>query len=149
MMNLELFDNIPFFETFSEEQLHRIYPLAERKVFKKGDLIRSQGDVNFELSFLLQGAVDVFVDDQFVVTITEYGEIFGEMSIAQHTTSTATVKAQTECTMLVLNFQELQQSLIGPEREAVLKNFYKACSEILAKKLIRTNQIAKTFKVQG
>lgn len=148
MMNLDLFGKIPFFETFSEEQLHRLYPLTERRVYKQGETIRSQGDINFELCFLLEGAVDVEVDDQFVVTITEFGEIFGEMSIAQHTTSTATVLARSECTMLVLNFQELQQSLIGPEREAVLKNFYKACSEILAKKLIRTNQIAKTFKAK-
>lgn len=146
MMNLELFDKIPFFESFNEDQLQRIFPLTERRVYPSGVVIRSQGDVNFELCFLLQGSVDVQVDNQFVVTINEFGEIFGEMSIAQHTTSTATVIAKTDCTMLVLNFQELQQSLIGPEREAVLKNFYKACSEILAKKLIRTNQIAKTFK---
>ena len=146
MMNLELFDKIPFFESFNEDQLQRIFPLTERRVYPSGVVIRSQGDVNFELCFLLQGSVDVQVDNQFVVTINEFGEIFGEMSIAQHTTSTATVMAKTDCTMLVLNFQELQQSLIGLEREAVLKNFYKASSEILAKKLIRTNQIAKTFK---
>lgn len=146
-MNLELFDKIPFFESFTQDQLLHIFPLTERRIYPTGVVIRNQGDVNFELCFLLQGSVDVQVDNQFVVTINEFGEIFGEMSIAQHTTSTATVIAKTDCTMLVLNFQELQQSLVGPEREAVLKNFYKACSEILAKKLIRTNQIAKTFRV--
>jgi signal-transduction protein with cAMP-binding, CBS, and nucleotidyltransferase domain len=80
MMNLELFDKIPFFESFSEEQLQRLYPLTERRMYRPAEVIRSQGDVNFELCFLLHGSVDVKVDEQFVVTINDYGEIFGEMS---------------------------------------------------------------------
>jgi CRP-like cAMP-binding protein len=147
MITLDLFQNIRFFEAFPQSELQLIYPLTERRLFQSGADIRSQGDVNFDLYFLLDGVVDIIIDGQFVVSISDFGQLFGEMSIANHTTSTATVKAKTDVTMLVLNFQDLKSALPENLKDSILKNFYQACAEILAKKLISTNQIAKTFRV--
>ncbi|MFP5491909.1 MAG: cyclic nucleotide-binding domain-containing protein [Bacteriovoracia bacterium] len=146
MQNLDLFKGIRFFEAFPEDQLVQILPLTERKTFKEGEVILEQGHLN--LYFLLSGSVDVSIDKQFVVTVSSHGQVFGEMSIANHTTCTATVKAKTDTVMLILNFEELKNSLKLDNRDGVLKNFYQACAEILAKKLISTNQIAKTFRAE-
>jgi CRP-like cAMP-binding protein len=149
MQNLDLFQGIRFFEAFPEDQLVAILPLAERKSFAEGDVILEQGHLNLDLYFLLSGSVDVSIDKQFVVTISSHGQVFGEMSIANHTTCTATVKAKTNCMMMVLNFEELKKSFKLENRDGVLKNFYQACAEILARKLISTNQMAKTYRSEN
>lgn len=146
MQNLDLFKGIRFFEAFPDAQLATILPLTERKTFAAGSLILDQGALNLDLYFILSGAVEVLVDGVSVGTISSLGQVFGEMSIANHTTCTATVRAKTECVMLVLNFEELKASIPAAERASVLMHFYQATSEILAKKLISTNQIAKTFR---
>lgn len=148
MHNLDLFKGIRFFEAFPEDQLIEILPLTERKTFNEGEIILEQGHLNLDLYFLLSGSVDVMIDKQFVVTVSSNGQVFGEMSIANHTTCTATVKAKTDTVMLVLNFEELKNSFKLENRDGVLKNFYQACAEILAKKLISTNQMAKTFRAE-
>ncbi len=146
MTQLELFKGIPFFDAFSEELLRAILPQVERRSFADGASVLEQGALNLDLYFLLSGAVDVLVDRQHVVTIDRRGEVFGEMSIADHTTCTASVRAKGDATLMVLNFEELKRTLSGQERETVLKHFYQATAEILAKKLISTNQIAKSYK---
>jgi len=146
MLNLDLFQGIRIFEAFPDEQLTAILPLTERKVFKEGSKILEQGQLNLDLYFLLTGAVEILIDNQAVTTIASHGQVFGEMSIANHTTCTATVVAKGEVTMLILNFEELKSALPAQTRDSVLKNFYQATAEILAKKLVSTNQIAKTYR---
>ncbi len=146
MQNLDLFQGIRFFEAFPEDQLALILPLTERRSFEDEERVLQQGQLNLDLYFLLAGAADVQVDGSFVVTVSSYGQTFGEMSIAGHSTCAATVTARGAATFLVLNFEELKHSLSPEQRDSVLKNFYQSCAEILARKLVMTNQIARTFK---
>lgn len=148
MQNLELFQGIRFFEAFPDDQLQAILPLTARASYADGEEILVQGQINLDLYFLLTGSVDVIIDRQHVVTVSSHGQVFGEMSIANHTTCTATVKAKGATVMLVLNFEELRNSLAPEARDGVLKHFYQATAEILARKLISTNQIAKTFRAE-
>ncbi|MBY0518525.1 MAG: cyclic nucleotide-binding domain-containing protein [Bacteriovoracaceae bacterium] len=148
MINLDLFQGIRFFEAFPKEQLEEILPLTERKSFKDQETILKQGQLNLDLFFLLTGAVDIKIDGQYVASLSSHGQVFGEMSIANHTTCTATVTAKGETTMMMLNFEELKQSLSNEKRDGVLKNFYQATAEILARKLVSTNQLAKTYRAE-
>ena len=67
------------------------------------------------------------------------------MSIAGHTSCTATVASKVECQFVKLNFNELNGSEFEGKNEVIMM-IYKSISEILAKKLVMTNSIAKTFK---
>ena len=146
MITVDLLKTIKFFSLFTDEQLAEILPLSERRLIKAGETVLEQGSINLDLYFLLQGEVDIFLDQVHIVTSSQAGQIFGEMSIANHTTCTATVKTKTDCHFLVLNFPELKNAFESQGRDSLLKCFYQSCAEILAKKLIMTTELARTYK---
>jgi hypothetical protein len=55
---------------------------------------------------------------------------------------------EAEAKMMMLNFEELKESLTSEKRDGLLKNFYQATAEILVRKLVSTNQLAKTYRAE-
>jgi CRP-like cAMP-binding protein len=145
MVETELLGSIAFFDSFNQEQLTRIQPYMSSLTVKPNDVVLNQGDFNLHLYFLIEGTVDILVDGNKVQTYKDGGIPFGEMSIAGHTTCTATVKAVTACSFVVMDWDDLQKN-VTPEKEVIMKFIYKSCAEILAQKLVMTNALAKTFK---
>lgn len=147
-MDVEILKKIPFFAHFCSESLRALSPFFRKLQFKQGDVILAQDGLNTELLFLIEGPVDIHIDQQYIVTIHSYGEVFGEMSIAGHTTCSADVIANTDCKMIALDYQRLQDIDLAM-REKIEYYLYKSCAEVLAKKLIDTNELAKTFKAMS
>ena len=145
MINVELLKSIPFFDPFTEDQIAIISTLCTVESFRTDQIILEEKQINLNLYFMIEGAVDIFVDGDFVVTYTNNGEVIGEMSISNHAPSSATVVARVPTSFVVLSFEELQRSLPSDFKDGVLKNFYKSCAEILARKLKSTNEVMKAY----
>ena len=145
MVNVELLKSIPFFDPFTQEQLEVMGNIANLESFRTDQIILEENEINLNLFFMIEGAVDIFVDGDFVTTYKSSGEVIGEMSISNHAPSSATVVARVACSFVVLSFEELQRSIPKDMKDGLLKNFYKSCAEILAQKLKSTNQIMKEY----
>jgi signal-transduction protein with cAMP-binding, CBS, and nucleotidyltransferase domain len=145
MLDTNLLKSIPFFENFPDDQLDIIVKFCEVQSFRAKEIILSQGDLNFDMHFLVEGTVGVFVDEKFVISMSNNGQVFGEMSIAGHTTCTATVATKVESTFVRFNYNDFQNLEIE-NKDSISKNIFQSIAEILAYKLILTNEIAKTFK---
>ena len=141
----ELVKSLSFFEQFDDRLISLIQPYFEFVSFKPGDVILEQNDFNTKLYYLMEGLLDIYIDDQFIVSISQEGEIFGEMSIAGHTTTTAKVMTKTNSSIVIFDFTEIQ-NIQGHERCMIEKLIYKSCAEVLARRLLATNEIAKTYR---
>jgi CRP-like cAMP-binding protein len=79
--------------------------------FKEGDVIIQEGEVNDHVYILQAGKVNVSVRKQDLCDVDVKGSVFGETSILLDSKTTATVKAVTDCSFLVIE-----------EAEAIMKD---------------------------
>jgi CRP-like cAMP-binding protein len=147
MVDINLLKSIPFFESFPEEEISLMGTLCETRAFQAKKTVLQQGDINTELFFLIDGTVSVFMDNKSIVSVTGDGEVFGEMSLAAHSPTTATVITKTICQFVVINFSEIRPPQ-NPAKNLLLFYCWRSIAEVLARKLIITNEIAKTYRIK-
>lgn len=131
---------IPFFHSFDSSQVRAISSYFTQKKFADGEIVLQQNKINTKLYFLVSGTVEIFVNNQLVVELSQIGEVFGEMSLANHSTCSASVKAKGECEFLIFSFEDMRKEVDPGLKEGILKNFYKGAMEILAAKLLASNK---------
>lgn len=147
MVDVNLLKAIPFFEVFPHDKLKTVAQICEYRGYREKATILTQGEINTELLFLLEGTVVVFVDKKSIVGVSGDGELFGEVSISTQSPCSATLKAKTDCKFVILNFNKinnLEESL----RDAILKSCWHSIARNLSRKLSITNEIANTYKVK-
>lgn len=69
----------------------------------------NQGASGESIWVLLSGTLEVHVNDQLVNTITNKGEVFGEISAVSLTPATATVKTADDCSVFCIPHGELHR----------------------------------------
>ncbi len=111
------------FRGLAETELRSITKIISRKKAKAGSLIISEGDDCNDLYLLEEGVVDVYRTLTIVSSRHDYGTkertfsrlngdshcMFGEVALIGGGTRTATVKAVTECSLLVLNSNDFMK----------------------------------------
>ena len=74
----------------------------EVRQFSPGESVITQGDRSGLLFFLIDGTVEVLKNDTQIVTASQPGAVFGEMSALLGRNHTATVRALKPCTFYVI-----------------------------------------------
>jgi len=143
-VKLDLIEKIPFFTSTHPQDREQLADKAYFKTYKSGDLIIEQGSLNMALIFLINGKVSIHIDNEFVINFRGGGQPFGEMSFVNNDLASATLKAESDVTFLVLDVDTIN-SLNDPIHFRLRMNIYRACAEVLAKKLKATNEIAKSY----
>lgn len=146
-VKLDLIEKIPFFISTHPQDREVLAEKAYFKTYKKDDLIIEQGSLNMALIFLINGKVSIHIDEEFVINFKGGGQPFGEMSFVNNDLASATLKAETDATFLVLDVDTIN-SLNDPIHFRLRMNIYRGCAEVLAKKLKATNEIAKSYMEQ-
>jgi CRP-like cAMP-binding protein len=141
---LDLINKIPFFANAHEEDKDQLAQLAYFKPYKAGEFVITQGELTLTLFFLINGQVSVHIDDKFVINFRGGGQPFGEMSFVNNDLASASIKAETDATMMCFDVDKIN-SLNDVLHYRMRMNIYHACAEILAKKLKATNAIAKSY----
>lgn len=145
---VEVLKRLPFFEEFHLDDLNALRHMVSYQTFEPGSQIIEQGSINLNIYNLVKGKVDIYVDDHFVISFDSNGESFGEMGVVGHSLSTATVKCNTEVSMVVIDTAKIAQ-LTESIHYRLQMSFYKSCASILAKKLMATNAIASSWKAKA
>ena len=142
---VEILKRLPFFEDFELSDLPLLAHTAKYQRFEAGSEIIAQNILNLNIYCLVKGKVDVYVDENFVISFDSNGEIFGEMGVVGHTTSTASVRATSEVSMVVIDTDKVAKLNLA-DHYRLQMSFYKATAAILAKKLMATNAMASAWK---
>jgi two-component system, sensor histidine kinase len=133
-----------FFEIMKDEFIEKtVAPITELKNYKEGDTLLKQGTLNKKLFFILNGAVDVYTDDQFILTLKRCGDICGEMSVISNRPCAGTVVVKEDSEIMELDITKLDK-----EKDEVLLMFYKLFSVIMTDKLALTSHKAKKFEAE-
>jgi uncharacterized membrane protein len=102
---------VPLFALLDERERKSLAKLLNTKAFSKGDTIFSYGDAGDALYLIRQGRVEVFVENTEGVKImlaeNEAGDLFGEISLLDGGSRTATVVAVEDTDVLTLDREHL------------------------------------------
>ncbi len=102
--------SIPLFSKCTKRQLQEIGSVAAELRLRAGKALARQGEVGFEVFILLDGTASVTRDGQRVATLAA-GDVVGELAVISGHPRNATVVAETELRILVLNHAGLDQLL--------------------------------------
>jgi CRP-like cAMP-binding protein len=116
------FDDTMFFKTsvdllafFSDDQLRRITAIVERKSYNKGQTVMFQGEVSNNFYIVRKGKVVVVAKsgkDKVELAELKAGEFFGEVSLLESTSATATIKAVEDGTEILMIPHDSFQALL-------------------------------------
>ena len=112
---LSLLRDVKLLKTFHDQELIQLMKLGTTLVFESHANIIIEGEPSWGLYLLLDGVVGVFktntlTGDTFDIGQLRKGSCFGEMSLVDENTRSATVKALTECQLFHISkdgFNEL------------------------------------------
>ena len=118
-----------------DEILNNPELLQYHTTFKPGQIIFLEGDDSQDLYILESGRIDIFKGDKKIREIAERGSLFGEVSFFLGGSRTASVKAQTDVTVICIPKDKIKHFL------AEFPDAARAITKHLAKWLDKTSQI--------
>lgn len=140
---LQIIGKIPYLKGYCFEDKKTLANMSKFELYEPGETIIVENAINLTLYFLVRGSVDVSIDNEKLASFRGGGRLFGEMSFVNHTTTSAEVKAHTEVVMLEIKIDELNK--LDDSHNRLLKELYRSVAEVLAQKLISTNEMAKAL----
>ncbi|MEN9805453.1 MAG: hypothetical protein RIS41_2300 [Actinomycetota bacterium] len=99
---LESLGKVSLFSSCSNKDLEKIAKAGDEVVISAGSMVVDQGQTGREAFVLLKGSATVRRNGKKVATLGP-GAVIGELSLLDHGPRTATVTADTDCTMLVIS----------------------------------------------
>jgi CRP/FNR family cyclic AMP-dependent transcriptional regulator len=112
MEHKSILESVELFEGATTEELDAVAALCQEKVFGKGDIVTAQGESGDELFVVCEGFVEVLrsgvnpdLAPRSVVHLGA-GQIFGEMALVDRGPRSATVKAASETTKVLVIRQD-------------------------------------------
>jgi len=124
------FPHIPLFSELNEQELQSLLPHIQSKTFMKNSPICQEGERGDSLFVISRGEVAIAKQmpggrEVWVRNLRE-GDFFGEFGFFIDQKRHATVKAMTECEVLEISRNELNQMIkIHPRLNEVLQNLFK------------------------
>jgi signal transduction histidine kinase len=114
---------IPLFADLSEEDLERLYRMAETVSFPAGQLVLREGDQGDSLFVVLTGELEVTKrqgSQDILLALYKPGQFFGEMALLEQAPRSASVRTLQESRLLVIS-QAAFQTLLSCSPAAPLK----------------------------
>jgi CRP/FNR family cyclic AMP-dependent transcriptional regulator len=116
MEHITILEAVELFEGATAEELKSVAMLCKEQNFTKGDIVTAQGESGDELFIVCEGFVEVLrsgttpgLEPRSVVHLGA-GQIFGEMALVDRGPRSATVKAASDTTrVLVLRQDEFER----------------------------------------
>jgi CRP/FNR family transcriptional regulator, cyclic AMP receptor protein len=106
-----LLSEVPLFSACSKRELGRIASLTEQIEVPKGKVLTRQGDTGAECFVIAEGKARATMRGRGSAELGP-GSFFGEMSLLDHGPRSATVTADTDMHLLVLNARDFSALVI-------------------------------------
>ncbi|HEU4832996.1 MAG TPA: DUF1003 domain-containing protein [Pyrinomonadaceae bacterium] len=109
--DVELLAGIDFFALLKEEDRQELAKVVDSIKLNAGDTLFNAGEPGESLFVVRTGSIELFIKDtvgqKIVLTISETGDLFGELSLLDSGPRTATAVALTDTELLVLDRDDL------------------------------------------
>jgi CRP/FNR family cyclic AMP-dependent transcriptional regulator len=119
---IDLLKKVPLFSNLSKRHLNEIGKHADQVSIKAGNVLAQQGRTGREFVFIVDGKAQVKKDGKVIRQISA-GDFFGEISLIDGEPQTATVIAETDMTILLVNsrsFDHLLNTVPGLQKKIMV-----------------------------
>jgi len=111
-MRVEFLRSSALFLDLHGEEILLLAELCQEDEFEVGEIVFRQNDAGNSLYIVVNGQVEIIADDQSggeprVITALSTGEFFGEMSLLEKSTRSATVRVRSHAKLLSLTTEDL------------------------------------------
>ena len=131
-MTLDELRRVPLFAGLSEEDLERLYQMAETVSIPAGELVLQEGDPGDALYVVLDGELEITKrqgGQDILLAVSRAGEFLGEMSLLEQTPRSASVRTSQESRLLVIS-QAAFQTLLSCSPSAPLRILHTLTSRL-------------------
>jgi CRP-like cAMP-binding protein len=115
LSNLDLIRRVPLFSMLTADQAQAIADSVTKRRFRRGELVVEPGRKSNALFILLNGRARVLTADargrEVILAVLESGDYVGEMSLIDNESHSATVRAEVQTDMLVLQRTDFARCL--------------------------------------
>jgi signal-transduction protein with cAMP-binding, CBS, and nucleotidyltransferase domain len=146
MSEFSFLKKVVLFKQFDEAELLRIDGVLVRTTFEPGELILGEGQPNRALHVVRDGRVRVSraaEEADVILSDLPPGRTFGELSILDDGTASATLRALPRTVILSVSFVELNRIL--EESPVTAAKFWRAIALDLRARLLQTNEVVQTY----
>ena len=119
---MDLLKKVPMFSNLSQRHLREIGKHADHVKVEAGRVLAQQKKKGWEFIFIVDGKARVEKDGKIIRELSE-GDFFGEISLIDGESRTATVAAETDMTLLVVHktsFDHLLNTIPGLQRKILI-----------------------------
>ena len=136
----EVLKESPFLKSFTKGQVEDILNASNLVECDEGDVVLDEGKEAHRLFMLLAGTLDVVKGGEHVATLTETGDVFGELATINDSHRSATVIAREKTYCLAIDHKFIEQIRPKEENPAFYAALYGYIARILAQRLKRTTE---------
>lgn len=136
---------MPVFEPLEPEDLMSFIKMSKLRIYKAGETIISEGDVDYWMYFLIYGKVKITKEDKKITVLQRRGDVFGEMRFIDSAPRFASALAEEDTVCLAVDTDHIER-LAGNDRMAFNYILYRIISEILAERLRRATRELIEYK---
>jgi CRP-like cAMP-binding protein len=134
----------PLFKGLSDKQLEEVVEMLEEVHFKSGAIIAMEEDPATELYFIKSGTAEVFkkepgLDHEHHLSTLSAGDSIGEMAILDNKPRSASVRAVSDCSLLMLKNDKLQS--LSATEESTCSKIKSNLSREMSERLRQTNEM--------
>jgi CRP-like cAMP-binding protein len=135
-----------FFKSFSDDLILQTSAMIRSISYSQGSVILEEGKPNRRLFFLRSGKVGVSLIGQVIASLTNPGEVFGEMSIITSNPVVTAIVAQTDVECFFIESDDFAH--VHPkDKERLEALLFRIYCVVLTERLMRTNEKARLFEI--
>jgi CRP/FNR family cyclic AMP-dependent transcriptional regulator len=146
--NLKIIEDLkkmPVFEPFSEEDLQTLLNMSKLRMYKSGETIIQEGNIDKWVFFLVSGKIKISKKGETVATINRAGDILGEMRFIDNAPRSAAATAEGDTVCIAVD-SDYVDKLSGRDKITFGYILYRAISEILVTRLRMATKELMTLK---
>ncbi len=151
IQNIQRLLTIPALRNFETANLGKLLRLSKIREYEDGEFIIEEGDLDPWLYFLLSGKIRIVKDNKSIATISQKGEIFGEMRIVDSLSRSASVCASGKTVCLAVDTsarERLSSEGTRDEKLDFLLLLYRIFAEYMSIRLRLSNEeLVKAMKI--
>ena len=127
-----------FFSDFDDEEVVEIFKLANKKDFKGGQIIFTEGVIGNEMYIIIEGKVQLLknkkMNESVEIKALSPGHCFGEMAIIDSAPRSATAMAMTDTTVIAVN-----ETVLRLNNPTLCLKLYRNLAALMAENLRQTS----------
>ncbi len=125
---------MPVFKPLKQEDIQVFLKMSKLRMYKSGETIISEGNVDSWMYFLIYGKVKITKENKAITVLRRRGDVFGEMRFIDSSPRFASAHAEGDTVCLAVDTDHIEQ-LSGNDRVTFGYILYRIISEILADRL--------------